>query len=63
MISSIDSVQSARAIEFTDCIFAKGYDTNSNEYLRNDIKPSDGEAPVLEIWGRLDTHSLPLIPG
>ena len=27
-----------------------------------DIKPSDGEAPVLELWGIWSTPSLPLFP-
>ena len=28
-----------------------------------DIKPSDGEAPALEIWRMLSTSSLTLLPG
>ena len=27
------------------------------------IKPFDGKAPVLEIWGLWSTSSLPLLPG
>ena len=34
-----------------------------NECLGYDIKPSDGEAPALKIWGMCSTPSLPLLPG
>ena len=46
--------QSARAIEYTDCISAEGYD----------IKHFDCEAPVmLELWEMQSTPSLPPLPG
>ena len=51
------SAQSAGAVEYTDCISAMSV-------LVYDIKQSDGEAPVmLELWGMLNTPSLPLFPG
>ena len=33
------------------------------EYPGYDIKPSDGEASALEIWGMWITTSLSLLPG
>ena len=45
--------QSAEAVEYTDCISkCPGYDT----------KQSDGEAPILELWGMWSTPSLSLFP-
>ena len=43
-------LQSAGAVEYTDCIFAQGYPppSKSPDY---DIKQSDGEAPIMmELW-------------
>ena len=34
-----------------------------NEFLRYDIKQSDGEAPVLELCGMWNTLSLPFLSG
>ena len=35
----------------------------TNECPGYDSKPSEGEAPVMEIWGIWSTSSLPLLPG
>ena len=51
------------AVEYTDCISAEEYDPTHSECLGYDIKQSDGEAPILELWGMLSTPSLPLHPG
>ena len=37
--------------------------TPCNECAKYDTKRSDGEAPVLELWGMCSTPSLPLPPG
>ena len=37
--------------------------TPPNEYLGYGLKQSDGEAPVLELWGMWHTPLLPLLPG
>ena len=37
--------------------------SNHNEYPWYDIKPSDGKAPPMEIWGMLNTPLLSLLPG
>ena len=37
--------------------------TPSDEYPNYDVNPSDGEAPILEIWGMESTPSLPMFPG
>ena len=43
--------QLAGAVEYTDCIYAEGYDS-PNKCPRYDAKQPDGEAPVmLELWG------------
>ena len=56
-------VQLAGAVEYTDCIVAKGKDL-TNECPSYDTKQSDGEAPVmLEFWGMWMTPSLPLLLG
>ena len=54
--------QFSGAIEFNNCITSEGKDY-TNECCGNNIKPSDGEAPTLEIWGIRSTPSLPLLPG
>ena len=41
----------AQAVEYTDCISAEVVTHTSNECPEYDTKPSDSEAPVLEIWG------------
>ena len=41
--------QSSMAVEYTDCISAESK-TTSNECPGYDIKSSDGETPVLELW-------------
>ena len=38
-------------------------DKTPNECSGYDIKPSDGEALALEIWGMKSNPSLPLLPG
>ena len=58
------SVQSAGAIEYTDCISAEGQAPPPHyECPGYDTKQSDGEAPVQELWGMGSTPSLPLLPG
>ena len=53
---------SARAVEYIDCISAKGRDFLT-ECLEYDTKQSDGEAPVmLELWRMRGTFSLPSVP-
>ena len=64
--SSVHSIsrvaQSARAVEYTDCISADGGKTLPNECPGYDTKQSDGEVPVmLELWGMRSTPSLPLL--
>ena len=56
------SSHSAEAVEYTNCISAEEQDS-PNECPGYDIKPSDGEAPALDIWGMWSTPSLPLLPG
>ena len=57
------TVQSTRAIEYTNCIPVEGYDS-PNEYPRYDIKQPDGKAPVmLKLWEKQSTPSLPVLPG
>ena len=55
-------MQSSGAVEYTNCISAE-VQTPPMSVLDNDIKPSDGKAPALEIWGIRCTPSLPLLPG
>ena len=50
------------AVEYTDCISPEELDF-PNECPENDIKQSDGEAPVLELWGMRSTSSLPSFLG
>ena len=45
----IQSAQSAGAVENDDCILAESKNP-LNKCPRYDTKPSDGEAPVLELW-------------
>ena len=55
--------KSVGAVEYTDCFSSKGWDF-TNECLGYDIKPSDGEAPImLELWEMQSALSLPLLPG
>ena len=49
--------------EYTVCISAEGQDLFSYKCLWYDIKPSDGEAPTLELWGIWSTPSLSLLLG
>ena len=45
-------VQSAGALEYTDCISCKGVRHSPPYECRGyDIKPSDSKASALEIWG------------
>ena len=55
--------RSAGTVEHTDSISAE--DKNSpNESLGNDIKQSDGTAPVmLELWEMRNTPLFPSLPG
>ena len=48
----------ARAVEYADCRGVRPL----NECPGYDTKPSDGEAPGLELWGMWTTPSLPLVP-
>ena len=52
-------IQLAGAVEYTNCISAE-VRPPPNKCPRYDIKPSDGEAPGLEMWS---TPLLPLLPG
>ena len=45
------------------CTLQRGKTPIPNEYLGYDTKPSDGEAPVLELWGVLSTNLWPLRSG
>ena len=49
--------QSARAVEYTDCTSAEGYDpTQPKKFPGYDTKQSDVEVPVmLELWGMQST--------
>ena len=49
---------SAEAVKYADCIFA-----TTNKYPGYDIKPSDSETPVLDLWGMWSTPSLALLSG
>ena len=59
-------VQSAEAVEYTDCISAEGYDS-LNDSLGYDTKQFDGEVPeMLVLWEMRSTPSSlpsPLWPG
>ena len=55
--------QSARAVEYTDCISAEGKDPPPNECPGNDTKQNDGDLPVmLDLWGMQSILLLPLVP-
>ena len=54
--------QSSGAVEYTNCTSAVGYDPPSPWVSWIGHKLSDGEALVLELWGMLNTPSLPLLP-
>ena len=54
--------QPAVAVEYTNCISAEEEDS-SIECPDYDIKPSDDEASVLELWGIQSTPSSPMLPG
>ena len=54
------SAQSAWAVEYTDCTPAGGK-ILPKKYLGYEIKPSNGEAPAVEIWGIHSAPSLPLL--
>ena len=61
VISKTFLVQSAGAVEYTDCTSA---DPPPNECPGYDTKQSDGEVPAeLEVWGMRSTPSLPSLPG
>ena len=48
----------AWAVEYTDCIYAEGYET-PNECPGYEIKKSEGKAPVMmELWGMWSSPSL-----
>ena len=54
--------QSAGGVEYTDCIFAEGWDP-LNKCPGYDTKQSDGEVLVmLGLWGMQSTPSLLLFP-
>ena len=55
-------VQSAGAVEYTDCFSVEWYPRN--ECPGYDTKQSDGEVPaMLELWGMQSTPLLPSLPG
>ena len=54
--------QSAQGVEYTNCIFAEGYNSR-NKCPDYDIKPSHGETLALKIWRMLNTPSMPLLQG
>ena len=62
VISYPATAQSAETVEYTDCITEEGL-TLLHEWSGYDIKQSDGEAPVLELWKMWSTPSLSLIEG
>ena len=41
----------------------RGKTPTPNECPRYDTKQSDGEAPILELWGMCNTPLLPLLTG
>ena len=47
--------QLAGAIEYDDSISAELLDPLPNECFEYNTKPSDGEAPVLRLWGMWNT--------
>ena len=57
------ATQLVMAVEYVDCIFAEQQNPNFNECPGYGTKPSDDEAPVLELWEMWSTHSLLLLPG
>ena len=59
---NIYKAQSTGAVEYTDSISAEGYNFPS-ECPGYDTKKSDGEAPVLELWGMWSTLSFSLLSG
>ena len=55
--------QSTGAVEYSDVIFAEGYNS-PNECPGNDTKQSNGEPTVrLELWGMRSTLLLLSLPG
>ena len=56
------TAQSAGTVECFNCISAEDK-TPLNECPGYDIKPSNGEASVLEFWGTWSTILLLLLPG
>ena len=50
-------VQSAEAVEYTNCLPAEGQDPLPQRVYCYDIKPSDSKAPVPELWGMQCTTS------
>ena len=60
----IPSAQLAGAIRIHRLHHCRGVKTPpSSECLGYEIKPSDCEAQVLELWGMWSTPLLPLLPG
>ena len=58
----LELAQSAKAVEYTDCISAEEY--TLNECPGYDTKKSDGEASVmLELCGMRNPSTLPSLPG
>ena len=53
---------SSGAVEYTDCIFAEGWDTHHHQVSWYDTKQSDGEDPVLEFLF-IAIAPIPLWPG
>ena len=64
MVFDWETVQSAGAVEYTDWREVRTRPPlNTNECPSYDIKQSDDEGPVLELWGMWSTPSLLLLPG
>ena len=55
-------LQLARAVEY-NCIYAERWDSLPHKCPGYSTKLSDGETPILELWGMWTTPSLPLLPG
>ena len=56
--------QSTAAVEYTDCISAKGLHPTPNKYPGYDTKQSYGEGSVMvKLWEMRSTPSLPSLRG
>ena len=57
------TTQSARDVDYVDCISAEGKEPHLNKYRGYDAKLTDGEVPVQELLVIWSTPSLPLLSG